>query len=179
MIPITIKTKEKEYKSHVPEGWHELNVDQFIQLQKEPKGLEVLAVLLNLPIEVVENAIVEISMHYFEWVTVAPLQKLDEYPREDFYLMGTQLKLPKKVEFTLYGQKSMLKALLHDKEDLQEIIPDVFALYAQPLIDGKFDSSRLEDVKEAVLKAPIIKVYPWVVFFFRRLLIWKTESQLN
>jgi hypothetical protein len=58
---------------------------------------------------------------------------------------------------------------LSDAEDMRAIIADVFAIYAQPSIDGKFDSNNLEPIKKAIEAMPIIQVLPWVIFFLKRL----------
>ena len=63
----------------------------------------------------------------------------------------------------------MVKNAIQGAEDMREIVSDVIAIYAQPSINGKFDSAKLEPIKKAVDSLPIIMAWPWAVFFLRKL----------
>jgi DNA repair exonuclease SbcCD nuclease subunit len=80
---------------------------------------------------------------------------------------GQTIRFPK-FEFTTFGQKAMVNSLL-DSSKPADIVADVFAIYLQPVIEGKFDSKRVPEIKKEVLSMRIIFVWPWVAFFFRKL----------
>ena len=73
----------------------------------------------------------------------------------------------------------MLKKLTQDKDDMREIVADALAIYAQPLIDGKFDGHKLEPIKKAIESLPIVLAFPWCVFFLRSLNALKTTYLID
>jgi hypothetical protein len=62
---------------------------------------------------------------------------------------------------------------------MREIVADALAIYAQPLIDGKFDGHKLEPIKKAIESLPIVLAFPWCVFFLRSLNALKTTLSID
>ncbi len=92
---------------------------------------------------------------------------------------GKEIQFPKSLDFTRFGQKSMTKNLIRDNDKLELIVSEVFAIYAQPLIDGKFISERIPEIKSIVDDLPIVSVFPYTFFFFKRLRILKRSLVLS
>ena len=101
-------------------------------------------------------------------------EDLNHLEKKPLFILGHQIKFPKDINFARYGQKAMVKNAIQEAEDMREIVADVIAIYAQPSIDGKFDSANLEPIKKAINSLPIITAWPWAVFFFQEI---KTKEE--
>jgi hypothetical protein len=158
-------------KIKIPGTFEELTVKQFLKLEAGGTDMEILSVLSGESLEEIENTDVDLSP---AMARVAELYNskppdLTKQKRSKIIIEGKEIKFPSSLDFTRFGQKSMTKNLINDNEKLELIVSEVFAIYAQPLIDGKFISERIPEIKELVDNLPIISVFPYTVFFFKRL----------
>jgi len=158
-------------KIKVPGSWAELSVKQFLTLEAGGTDIEILSGLSGNSLEEIENTNVDLSPA-MERVAQIYSQKppdLEKQKKGKIIIEGKEIKFPTSLNFTRFGQKSMTKNLIRDNERLELIVSEVFAIYAQPLIDGKFISERIPEIKRIVDNLPIISVFPYTVFFFKRL----------
>lgn len=177
MIKLTIKHEGKEYSGELPSSWNEIKVRHFIAMNEERSETSLLSFLAGIDLDIIENARNDISqiVEKMNILFNEPPPDLEKLKRRELFIDGKKIKFPKDLNFTRYGQKSLVRNLLASDVPIETIVPDVFAIYAQPIIDGKFDSTRIEAIKSQVLNLPIVEVYPHVLFFFKRL----RESRLN
>lgn len=171
MKQIRIKHEGADIIGSVPEKWSELKVKHFLLLEEDFNEVDFISVFMGVDKQIIENTkgdlkpVVKAITNLF---TEKP-PNFQEAKKEPVLLEGKELKFPDKLDFTRFGQKAMLKNIVSNPDGFDKDIPLIFAIYAQPLIDGKFDSTRIERVKDLVNELPIEQVYPYVVFFFKRL----------
>lgn len=177
MIEIIIKHDGQKYRGEMPGTWEELKVKHFIHLADQADEMELVSLLCGIPVEALENTSADLSP-----ILVRVNELFKEIPEEIAKLPRVPIKIneqiinpPKNIKFTRWGQKALTKNLIASERPTIEIIPDVFAIYLQPLLDGKFDSSRIDDVKTIIEDLPIREVMPWVIFFLNRLNIMKNS----
>jgi hypothetical protein len=154
----------------IPDSWEELTVKQWAALRPDVTDLELLSILSNIDLSYLENTRADLSPaieHVYHSIKDMPAD-LNKLPKKAISLLGHQIKFPKDLNFERYGQKAMVKNLIKDKEDMREVVAEVFAIYAQPSIDGKFDSAKIKPIIKAVEALPIISVFPWALFFLKK-----------
>ena len=176
-MKITLNYNNKTYYGTIPAKWEDLTVKQFIGLESNKNILEVFALLTGIELEAVENTEQDLEP-YIKELTARfnePPPNLKKLPRKEVEILGKIIKFPKTIEFTKFGQKSLTRTLVQNNDKLQNIIPEVFAIYAQPIIDGKFDTNRFDKITKEINRLPIVKVYPHVVFFFQKLNVLKNN----
>jgi len=158
-------------KLKIPGRFEDLSVKQFLALEAGGSDLQILSILSGESLEAIENTDVDLTPA-MERVAKLYNQKpldLEKQKKGKIVIEGKEIKFPTSLNFTRFGQKSMTKNLIRDNERLELIVSEVFAIYAQPLIDGKFISERIPEIKEIVDNLPIVSVFPYTVFFFKRL----------
>ena len=168
-------------KLKVPARFEDLTVKQFLALEAAVSDCEVLAALSGQSLEEIENTDVDLSpamAKVGELYNSKPLD-LDKQKKGKIVIEGKDIKFPTSLNFTRFGQKSMVKNLIANTDKIELIVSEVFAIYAQPIIDGKFISDRVPEIKEVVDNLPIISVFPYAVFFFVRLRRLKRVSQIS
>lgn len=155
----------------IPDLWEELTVKQWAALRPNVSDLELLSVLSGIDLGYLENTEADLSPaieHVYQSIKDMP-EDLNHLARKPLNILGHQIKFPKDINFARYGQKAMVKNAIQGAEDMREIVSDVIAIYAQPSIDGKFDSAKLDPIKKAIDNLPIIMAWPWAVFFLKKL----------
>ena len=166
----------------IPDSWEEITVKQWAAMRPNSEPIELLSIFSNIDLSHLENTRADLSpiiQHIYEKLILNGMNELDHRPRKDLSILGHQIKFPKDLNFERYGQKFMLKKLTQDKDDMREIVADALAIYAQPLIDGKFDGHKLEPIKKAIESLPIVLAFPWCVFFLRSLNALKTTLSVD
>ena len=168
-------------KIKIPASFEELTVKQFLRLEAGGTDLEILSVLSGESLEEIENTDVDLgpAMSRVAQLYNSKPPDLTKQKKGRIEIEGVEIKFPSSLDFTRFGQKSMTKNLIKENEKLELIVSEVFAIYAQPLIDGKFISERIPDIKEIVDNLPIISVFPYTVFFFKRLRRLKNSLYLS
>ena len=176
MIQLTIKKGSEKVIAQLPSKWEEVTVKQFLALETGSTDLEILSGLADVDLSILENTETDLSPALSKVAEFLNGARLDfkVLPKQPVHLLGKSISFPKSIEFTKYGQKSMLKSYLRNHEP-NKIISECFAIYAQPYIDGSFISERVPEVKKAVDLLPIVRVFAWVVFFLRRLIVLKNS----
>jgi len=166
----------------IPDSWEEITVKQWAAMRPNSEPIELLSIFSNIDLSHLENTRADLSPiieHIYEKLILNGMNELDHRPRKDISILGHQIKFPKDINFARYGQKAMVKNAIQGAEDMREIVSDVIAIYAQPSIDGKFDSAKLEPIKKAVDSLPIIMAWPWAVFFLKKLTALKRTYLSN
>ena len=168
-------------KIQVPASFEDLTVKQFLFLEAGGTDLEVLSVLSGEDLSELENTDTDLDpamKKVYSLLNQKP-PDLAKQKKGKIVLEGKEIKFPSTLNFTRYGQKSMVKNLIRDNEKIELIVAEVFAIYAQPIIDDKFDSARIPAIKALVEDLPIIAVFPYTVFFFKKLKILKNSLHFN
>lgn len=180
MIKLTIKHAGETISGDLPETWREIKVKHFIGMNSNLNEFELISLLSGIDRSILENtetsmepAIVRMNQLFNQ-----PPPELEKLERKTLTMDGKKIVFPKSINFTRYGQKSMVKNLIQENEKLEQIVPDVFAIYAQPIIDGRFNSERIDAIKHDVENMPIMSVFPHVLFFFKKLNALKVTLQL-
>ena len=174
-MKFTIKHEGREINATLPDDWNDLTVKQFLDLNKKLSHLEVLASLSNLNLSFIENTNTDLTpaIDYLNRLFSKVPPDLASLPKKPIIFEGKKIKVPKNLNFTKFGQKSLIKNLIESEDKVESMVSEVFAIYLQPVLDGKFDSKRIPDIERQVLKLKITDVFPWVKFFFLRLKILK------
>ena len=171
MKKFKIEYQEEVILGQIPDSWEELTVKQWAALRPNVTDLELLSILSGIDLGYLENTRADLSPaidHVYQSIKHMP-EDLNHLEKKPLFILGHQIKFPKDINFARYGQKAMVKNAIQEAEDMREIVADVIAIYAQPSIDGKFDSANLEPIKKAINSLPIITAWPWAVFFFKKL----------
>ena len=176
-MKFTIKHEGREVNATLPDSWNDLTVKQFLDLNKKLTPLEVLASLSNLNLSFIENTNSDLTpaINYLNNLFAKVPPDLTKLKKKPIIFEGKTIKVPKNLNFTRFGQKSLIKGLIESEETVENMVSEVFAIYLQPVLDGKFDSKRLPAIEKQVLKMSITAVFPWVTFFFLQLRILKNS----
>ena len=173
MIKVKILDKGKiKYEGQVPESWDEVTVRNYIGIQTITNDAELLSCLSGIPADIIDNTNANLAPAFEvinKYLSVKP-KEFEKIRGHKITIDEKEIPFPRSIDFTTFGQNSLVKTLLNDNQnDLEKIVPDVFAIYLQPIADGKFDRERVPYWRERVLDLPIVEVRPHVLFFLRRL----------
>ena len=157
-------------RGKVPDKFNELTVKQWSYLRPNVTDTELMSILTGIDKIKIENSkvdLTEIVKIVYEGILQAP-EDFNNLEKKPIYILGKKIKFPKNLNFTTFGQKAMATNAITECEDLREIVSDLIAIYAQPSIDGQFDSTKVERVKNEVDNMPLILCWPWAVFFLKK-----------
>lgn len=170
MITVKIRVDGKEYMAVFPSKWEEMTVKQYIQLADKSNGIEMLSALSGLDLWLFENTnidLTEILGKMLKLLSEAP--DMNNLVRDQIWIGGIGVGVTTAAEIS-FLQKEMIKMLAQNNDDLVKVIPDAFAVWITPdLNEGLFEAKKVPEVKKLVLDMPVMKVFPWVVFFLRQL----------
>ncbi len=162
-------------KIKIPKRFEDLTVKQFLLLKGGGTSLEILSILSGESLEAIQNSDVNLdpAMNRVDELYKDKPLDLENSKMQPVFIESKEIKIPRRNNwgYTKYGQTSMIKNLIRESEELEFIISEVFAIYAQPIIDGTFDPKRIPEIKSIIDDMPIVKVYPYTVFFLNRLKI--------
>lgn len=162
-----------------PGSWDELNFFQYLQLSLGfTSDAEVVAILTGMPIEQVEYS-TDIKgfnniINSFSWYSTAP-----EFNKPDTLTVDSRkLELPKDIGTHQVRQFEQLKAIIAelyaDGEPNHNAViqkyPLMCAIYLQPLLDGKYDYSKVKELSDKLYMLPAIDIMGLGTFFFKRLI---------
>ena len=186
MIKTIIKIGKDKKIFFLPENWLEIKLKHLINLElwqgdsSDPVGL--LACFLQIDPDIIGNSKKDYwteLLTLLNFVFNAPKWHNLKIP-DTVFLDNRSIKVPKRLEMERFGQKVVcLQYMASMKQDNIALIPDVMAVYFQPLIDGKFNRNRIEYVKRLIMDMPAIEAVPIGRFFFRKLLKSKTLGRLG
>lgn len=157
-------------RGKVPNKFNELTVKQWRYLRPNVTDTELMSILTGVDKIKIENSKVDLSeiiKVVYEGILEAP-EDFNNLEKKPIYILGKKIKFPKNINFTTFGQKAMATNAITECEDLREIVSDLIAIYAQPSIDGQFDSTKVERVKNYVDNMPLVTCWPWAVFFLKK-----------
>ena len=165
----------------MPDSLNDLTVKQFIDLNKNLNQLELLSSMSGLNLSFIENSDTDLqpAITYLNKVFSKVPPDIKKMKKGKITFEGKTIKPPKNLNFTKFGQKIMIKNLIESEANLESMVAEVFAIYIQPVIDGKFDSKRIPEIQKKVNQMKIVEVFSWVVFFFLRLKILKRTFQVD
>ena len=175
MIEVKIHIRDKTVIARVPEGWHEVTLRHIIALEDQWNGksddmIGLLSAFTGVNYEELENTkstLWEPLFQVMSYVFQAPNWKKLKLPNM-VNIAGIQAKPAKNVALEAFGQKVMaLQAIASTKPEMERIA-DILAVYFQPLIDGKFVSQRVPDIRTHVLDMKAYEALPYGLFFFRK-----------
>ena len=179
---LIIKHKGGEQIGRIPEAWSELSVKQFLSLEAGLTDLPLLSVLSGIDLEYIENTDADLTpaLNRIYQIYNEKPPELEKLPKRPIKIDGKTIKMPDNINNILFGQKSIVQNLLKDNpENVAPIISRVFAVFAQPVLDGVFRSSRLDAVTKQIDNLKIIDVFPYVLFFFKKLRHWRIIFQMR
>jgi hypothetical protein len=179
MIDLTIKTPDKDYNLKCPKTWQEVTVNQFIQLENNWDGkdlIQLLSILTELPRYILVNAhrtVIDKVDDLVSFIFKEPPDFNKLKRKKTITILNKPVKMPKSLEMESFGAALMVLEVLEDPKDMIPKIPYIMAVYSQPVIDGKFIESRIPEIETEINKMPIVDVYPHCFFFFKKLLKFK------
>lgn len=164
-----------------PGSWDELNFFQYLRLSLGvDSNPEFVSIVTGMPLEKVEystdiegyNAI----LNDFSWYAFAP----DEFKKpENLIIEGRSIELPKDIGTHSTRQFEQLKAIIAelyvDGEPNHNAViqkyPLMCAIYVQPLLDGKYDYSKVKELSDKLYMLPVKDIIGLGDFFFKRLIV--------
>ena len=185
MITAKIKHKKKTLSIDIPEGWEECKLKHIVKLDlwdgDSSDIIGLMGCFVDLPTEVLEathsnlwEPLFKVLAFVFNPPSWHNLKKPDKILINDKYV-----KVPKNLELESFGQKVMAMQKMVVDQDSIRVIPDILAIYLQPVYDNKFSRPRIEVVKEYILECNAIDTVPIGRFFFRKLLRQKNYGLIG
>lgn len=194
MIRFTFNIDGKEKRAVMPEGWEECTLQQIIDLdkarksEKEEDPLLLFAALSGQRLGELNNTPSNLWIQFFnhlEFLASNEPKWLKLKHPETVRINSKEITVPKDLGLEAFGQKVLGLEIMerYNKEDKEEdkleSLPEILALYFQPLYDGKFDRTRVNAVKKYVLKMRALDAVPIASFFLTRLLKSKNFGLLG
>ena len=158
---------------NLPEGYHEVTLQQFIHLHQQERGdvLALLEALTGVPRATwmnVSAADYETKLlPQLEWMATIPDFKSLPVPKI-VTISGAEIQVPTQLNELTWGQKLQFELCLSQAWDEQgniryTMIPDAIAVY---LADSKpYTDEKYEQMKTDVMQLPITIAYPVASFF--------------
>jgi len=173
-IKLTNQDGKKE-RVLIPSNWNELTLEQFIKIENLDWSnvLEVFSVVTGLDISIPENS-KDKNLERTIWESIAFLNEVPDWSRlkapKVFEIEGELYTVPTDFEKMMVGQKILIGQTVKDIEDLIVKIPRVLAIIFMPQYtkDGKFDSSKIDELGGKILKSLGVESYAIAKGFFLR-----------
>jgi len=174
MIKLKLKTQNGTLHIECKSSWDELTLSEFIQLEtvgiSALSPLKIFSILTGLEVDILANASGKEVLNNLTGVTsfINSAPKFEDLPPPKTIMIGDKAyKTPLDFEKTMLGQKILLQQIIaNNKQDIIKELPNVLAIYLQPVIDGKFKDERLPEVRETLMDSPAIPAYALAQFFF-------------
>lgn len=84
-------------------------------------------------------------------------------------IFGKLYEVPKNLGNMSVGQAIMLRQLMDEEPNTNQLIAKAAAIYLQSVIDGKVDAKRIEEIEIELLQTSCTTVFPIGFFLLRRL----------
>ena len=185
MIEFKFKLNKETISATVPEGWHEVKLKHILALEENWSGtssdmIGLLSAFTGQDYRTLENAKGDLWNPLFQVLSfVFDAPKWDKIkPPKQVRLNGKTLTPPKKLEMQTFGQKVLALKLISEQEHIKNI-PDIIAIYLQPVYDGLFESERIPDIRKHVLEMKAYDSMPYGLFFLKKLLRLKNFGKLG
>jgi hypothetical protein len=188
MIKTILEINGKDRTFNLPDSWLNITLKHLINLElwqgndNDPVGL--LSCFMDIDPEIIANSKKDLwdeLLTILSFVYDPPKWHNLKIPKT-VILDNKKIKVPRKLELERFGQKVLaLQYMAEMKEDSDniKIIPDVMAIYFQPLLDNTFSRFRLDYIKSLILGMPAIEGVPIGRFFFLKLLKSKNLGRLG
>lgn len=191
--------KVGEEKKSIPETWGEITTAQYLKLQTlDPEdkyfSLKWFAVMIDAEYEEVKH----MSGDIYVWIQHCQQFMADAMPdlnklakKKTLKWKGKEYKIPQDLSRFSIAQKIGFEHLIKVEDDKVSMPPEnmaeAIAIYLQPFMkfdegkddDERFNENYVQQVKEEVLKMPIIKTYPISNFFFHSSSSYKSIGKMS
>jgi len=164
-----IKFIFQEKTIEVPDCWDDVTVEHFINPYfLSGNSIELLSSLSGIPAVKIANTTEDMAPHFEK--TVAFIKKdfkgwQGEPKKIKLDLLGVSCVIPKNIELESFGKKIMMGDAIAKHKFVYQGIPEAIAIYLGEQIYPDDWYTRIDEIKEAVLKLPINKVYNIAAFF--------------
>lgn len=163
-----IKFKANGIQYSCPTSWSEITFKQWKDLNNTENELEMITILTGIPENVItrisENSLIKLSLAI--GFVAKPIQ-IRDYQTPESIKINEELSVPyvQDIKEKTFGQKIYLQHTIQEnKENEQNLIPEVFLTYAQPYIDKKdFDLNRLIELKNSLDNVFFVDLYSVVI----------------
>jgi hypothetical protein len=158
---IRFKTKIGDF--NLATSYSDITCREYKQMRDNPEDhIAIVKILTGLTEDKILFLDLDEVAQYLEFLKVPALDSLEE---DCFIDYGTMKILPEKISQCSYGQKIVATKYL-----LNNDIEGVVATYLQPLVlDGKFNSSEVEKIKESLLGMNVSSVYSAGLYLINQL----------
>jgi hypothetical protein len=181
----TLKTPTGEkLKVTYPDSWDEITLDQFMKIEKlgiaDP--LTLFSILAGVELDFASGLDQELEPLVWDSVYFlfgeSPDWKEAKCPKM-FIIDGKPYAIPK-IEKQTLGQSVMVTQLVNNSETLFEVIPEMLAIYFQPLVTGgKFDREKIDIVRQSILKSTAVDCMGVANFFLRKPKLLRLITQVG
>ena len=158
-----IKFKTKIGNFNLATSYSDITCREYKQMRDNPEDhIAIVKILTGLTEDKIVFLDLDEIAQYLEFLKVPALDSLEE---DCFIDYGTMKILPEKISQCTYGQKIVATKYL-----LNNDVEGVVATYLQPLVlDGKFNSSEVEIIKEGLLSLSVSSVYSAGLYLINQL----------
>lgn len=158
-----IKFKTKIGDFNLATSYSDITCREYKQMRDNPEDhIAIVKILTGLTEDKIVFLDLDEIAQYLEFLKVPALDSLEE----DVYIdYGNMRILPEKISQCTYGQKIVATKYL-----LNNDIEGIVATYLEPIIfESKFDSSKVEQIKESLLGMNVSSVYSVGVYLINQL----------
>ena len=159
---IKFKTKIGDFK--LATSYSDTTCREYKQMRDNPEDhISIVKILTGLTEDKIVFLDLDEIAQYLEFLKVPALDSLEE--SDYIYFQSMMYILPKKVGQCSYGQKIVATKYLINND-----VEGVVATYLEPIIfESKFDSSKVEQIKESLLGMNVSSVYSVGVYLINQL----------
>jgi len=175
---VKFKTSDGDVSINFPERFNEMTLAQVIELEQRETvdPLEMFSILTGLDLMFLDNQEIQLENQLFEIIEPLFSQSIDPQKLvrpERLLIDGTPYVVPRPDKQTL-GQSILFLQIIEQNEKLQTFVPELLAIYFQPVIDGgQFNRERLPAIREMMLRAPGVDALAVFGFFLTNCKNWK------
>ena len=158
-----IKFKTKIGDFNLATSYSDITCREYKQMRDNPEDhISIVKILTGLTEDKIVFLDLDEVAQYLEFLKVPALDSLEE---DCFIDYGTMKILPEKISQCTYGQKIVATKYL-----LNNDVEGVVATYLQPVIfEAKFDSSKVEQIKDSLLGMKVSSVYSAGLYLINQL----------
>jgi len=163
----------------IPSGWHEVTLEQFIEISKDLDYLEMFSVLSGVELETIKKCRPEEVAYIVEQLeslyNPKELESLSDIV-EEFTLNGITYKVnPNLINDTVGQWWDIKKIEVAMKDEPIKFIPKLIAMIARP--EGEeYDYSKVEDRAKEFLQLDVLTAFKVRTFFLSNQLVYLINS---
>jgi len=173
-----IHTTKGKREIKCPDSWATTSTAHYQNLMREWDGkdlVKLFAILTGENLQTIANshdlALEEALLMATNFIYIEP-QTFKNAPTPKQFIYKKQfITFPKQVEGFSIGQSILIRQRLDEVKTYDELISYALAVYLQPKIDGgDFDSDRVDEIEDEILKMPITETYALGFFLLNPLM---------